>query len=641
MGKKIRYDFGGYATKNGLRCSDGRTILKDAFKHNDGQTVPLVWQHLHNEPSNILGHAVLENRDDGVYAYGKFNNTEAAKNAKQLVEHGDITALSIYANDLKQNGKDVIHGTIREVSLVLAGANPGALIDNLNIVHSDGTCTEDDTEVIIYTGLKIVHGEIVNNNSSMNHSANDNEETLADIFNTFSEKQKNVVYALIAHALSKGEDNDVEHTNINSKGEGVMKKNIFDKEYRGVDERPKLTHDQLKAIMEDAKKCGSFKEAFLAHTTTYGIENIDYLFPDAKTIMESPDFVKRQTEWVAGVINGAKHSPFSRIKTLAADLTLDTARAKGYVKGNLKKEEFFSLSKRITTPTTIYKKQKLDRDDIIDITDLDVVAWLKMEMRFMLDEELARAVLIGDGREADDPDKINETNIRPIAKDNEFFAHPIQVAANTSGATLIESIIRARPYYKGSGNPSLYTTEAILTDMLLVKDKIGRRLYPTMADLVSALRVKEIIPVEAMEGYSADNGDLVGILVNMKDYCIGADKGGQVSMFDDFDIDYNQYKYLIETRCSGALTKPKSALVFWRATGTLAIPEAPTFVSETNTLTIPSVIGVLYTIDDEVVSPGNIIIVEDTFVDAVPAEGYYFAPNTISEWFYSYNPEGE
>lgn len=635
----MKFHFSGYATKNGLKCSDGRVILPNAFKHCDGQQVPLVWQHLHNEPTNILGHAILENREDGVYAYGVFNDTPAGKNAKQLVEHKDIKALSIYANDLKQKGMDVLHGSIREVSLVLSGANPGALIDFLSFQHSDGTSEDSDDEAIIYTGLELSHSA----ETETEDNDSESEETLGEVFNTLNEKQKTVVYAMLAEVMddeTEDEDdteNKDEAEHGDDKGESFMKKNVFDKtdSKTGDNGRPTITHDQLRAIVEDAQKCGSFKEAFLAHAVTYGIENIDYLFPDAKSISDSPDLVSRRMEWVTSVINGARHSPFSRIKSMSADLTLDDARAKGYVKGNLKKEEFFALAKRVTTPTTIYKKQKLDRDDIIDITDLDVVAWLKAEMRMMLDEELARAALIGDGREVDDDDKINAENIRPIALDNVFYSYAVQVAANTSGNTMIEEILRNRTYYKGSGNPTFFTTEGVLTDLLLVKDKMGRRLYNTTQELASALRVSSIVAVEVMENFKADNGTLVGILVNMKDYTFGADKGGAVSMFDDFDIDYNQYKYLIETRCSGTLTKPRSALVFWRAEGTAAVPTEPSFVAETNTITIPTVTGVEYKIDGDVVS-GDVVIEEDTIVDADPKAQYYFVPNTLSSWSFTW-----
>lgn len=635
------YDFSGYATRNDLKCSDGRTIRKDAFKDNDGQKVPLVWQHLHNEPINVLGHALLENREDGVYAYGVFNDTEAGKNAKLLVEHGDITALSIHANGLIQKGKDVLHGAIREVSLVLSGANPGALIDNLAIQHSDGSIDTDESEAIIYTGGELTMAD------------NENKgKTVKEVFDSLTEEQKNVVYFMLGTALEEvehssdedddeedddDEDEDIEHSNLGGK---KMKRNVFDNDGSYEAARPTLSHDQLKAIITDAQKFGSLKESFLSHAVEYGIENIDFLFPDARTIADSPDFVARRMEWVSTVISGAKHSPFSRIKSMSADITLEDARAKGYIKGNEKKEEFFALSKRITTPTTIYKKQKLDRDDIIDITDLDVVAWLKAEMRVMLDEEIARAALIGDGRDPASEDKINELNIRPIAKDDNFYAHKVTVPSNTAGGTLVELILRARKNYKGAGNPTFYTTEDTLTDLLLVKDKVGRRLYPTMAELTSTLRVASIIPVEVMENYVTETGDhLVGIMVNMKDYIMGADKGGQVSMFDDFDIDYNQYKYLIETRLSGALVKPKSALVFWRAVGLLVTPTAPTFVSGTNTLTIPTATGVSYFVDGVDTAASAIVIDDDVTVEAVADEGYYFAPNTVIDWDFTFNTE--
>lgn len=579
---KKKFDFSGYATKVDLKCADGRIIRKDAFKHNNGQTVPLVWQHIHNDPTNVLGHAYLENREDGVYAYCKFNETEAGKNAKILVEHGDITALSIHANQLKQKGNDVLHGVIREVSLVLAGANPGALIDNLSIQHGDGKYETDDTEAIIYTGDKISLTEL-------EHEDKGSNKTIKDVFETLNEEQKEVVYAMIAEALDhsatdgdeegekedekEGSDdkkddtqNKMEHSD---KGGKVMKKNVFDKskgEEGKEQKKATLTHSQLQTILADAQKCGSLKEAFLTHVQTYGIENIDYLFPDAKTVTPTPDFIKREMGWVPGVIGGTTHTPFSRIKSTAADITADEARALGYVKGSLKKEEVISLLKRTTTPTTVYKKQKLDRDDIIDITDLDIVAWLKAEMRMMLDEELARAVLVGDGRDSESEDKINEANIRPIYKDDNMYSHHVEIESDADTFDIVEAIIRARINYKGSGNPTLYTTPTRLTDMLLLKDTTGRRLYNTEAELASALRVSKIVEVPVMEGLTRENEDeelldLIGIIVNLKDYVMGADKGGQVSMFDDFDIDYNQYKYLIETRCSGALVHPKSALV--------------------------------------------------------------------------------
>ena len=566
----MKYDFSGYATKVGLKCSDGRVIRKDAFKQNDGQKVPLVWQHVHNDVNNVLGHAILENRPDGVYAYCVFNDSEAGKHAKILVEHGDITSLSIHANELKQQGSSVLHGNIREVSLVLAAANPGALIDNLFIEHSDGSQVINETEAIIYTG-----DDISTESGEFEHGA---DSTIGEIFDTLNEEQKDVVYAMLAHALemNDGDDNDVnlDHSAIIAelnkiagvKGGKRVKKNLFDKKKDDDKPRATLTHAQIKTIFADAQKCGSLKESFLSHAQEYGIENIDYLFPDAKTVTPTPELIKRDTEWVAGVISGTRHTPFSRIKSTAADITADEARAKGYVKkGELKKEEVIKLLKRITTPTTVYKKQKLDRDDIIDITDLDVVAFLKAEMRLMLDEELARAVLVGDGREAEDEDKINEENIRPIYTDDDMYAYHYIVDAGTEAEDLIDEIIKSRYYYKGAGNPVLYTDNATLTAMLLLKDTTGRRLYSTITELASALRVSRIVEVPVMENLTRVVEDetlaLKGIIVNLSDYTMGADKGGAINMFDDFDIDYNQYKYLLETRCSGALTRPRSAIV--------------------------------------------------------------------------------
>lgn len=578
-----KYDFSGYATKVDLKCADGRIIRKDAFKHNDGQIVPLVWQHNHNDPANILGHALLENREDGVYAFCTLNDTTAGKNAKVLVQHGDITALSIHANQLKQKGTEVLHGMIREVSLVLTGANPGAFIDNLSIQHSDGSYETDDSDAIIYSGADITLEDI------KHEEKKEDSKDMMDIFETLNEEQKNVVYAMLAHALEtqikhfeklehqlkdleEQVDKEDDEDNITHSTEGgkVMKKNIFEKEAGEKGQGTTLTHAQVQTIFADAIKLGSLKEAFLTHAGTYGIDNIDYLFPDAKTVTSEPEIISRRMEWVNGVISGTHHTPFSRIKSLAADITVETARAKGYVTGNLKKEEVFGLLKRVTGPTTIYKKQKLDRDDILDITDLNVVSWLKAEMRVMLDEELARAVLVSDGRAVDDDDKINETCIRPIYTDDDMYAHKVKIASDATVLEKIELIIRARKHYKGTGRPVLYTTADNLTDMLLAKDSDDRRIYKTEAELASDLRVSAIVEVEVMEGLSRvveneeeveETLNLVGIIVNLKDYVLGADKGGQVSMFDDFDIDYNQYKYLIETRCSGALVKPKSALV--------------------------------------------------------------------------------
>lgn len=617
----MEFDFGGYVTKNDLLCADGRTIRKNAFKAQNGQKVPLVWMHQRNEPENVLGHAYLENRDDGVYGYCKFNDSPRGRQAKLLVEHGDITSMSIFANNLVQKGGNVTHGMIREVSLVIAPANPGALIDNPVVQHGEEEY-EDLTKAMICSGCDIDLGveyelehaddgakksvkmkkkkpdpepedeeeeeadpddtsddsdeddedeeedEPVDpkkeQKKSMQHAAeeDDDEETVQDVYDSMTDKQKKVVAFMIGAAL-ESKDDEAEQGDM--EGDDFMKKNVFDQEMEMSDNTPSLSHDQLSCIFEDAKRCGSLKESFLAHAQEYGIENIDILFPDAKTVGDNPYMIKRDTEWVAGVLAETTHVPFNRIKSVAADLTEDEARAKGYVKGALKKEEVIKLLKRITTPTTVYKKQKLDRDDIIDITDLNIVAWLKAEMRVMLNEELARSFLVGDGREIDDPDKINEENIRPIYKDADMYAHHVYLPADLAEEDLPEEILRAQEEYKGSGNPSFYTTSATVLDMVLIKDKIGRRLYNTETELASAISVSKIVKVPVMERLTREvNGKkykLIGIIVNLRDYTVGATAGGQISMFDDFDIDYNQYKYLMETRCCGALTVPKSAIV--------------------------------------------------------------------------------
>lgn len=571
----MKYDFSGWATRNNIKCSDGRTILKDAFKQHDGQTVPLVWNHQHNESANVLGHAVLENRDEGVYAYCTFNDTEAGKNAKLLVEHGDVTALSIYANQLKQKGSNVMHGTIREVSLVLAGANPGAFIDSV-IRH--GEFCED--EAVIYTGeeLTLQHADDPSDKADKKDKKGDdevdnNEKTIQDVFDTLNEEQKNVVYALIGQALEdksmaqsaiEENENNIEEDG----GEQEMKHNVF--EGRETENNNVLSHDAMDTILKDAKRYGSLKESFLAHADDYGIKNIEWLFPDAKNVNTPPDFIKRDDSYVQKVMRGVHHVPFSRIKSMFADITADQARAKGYIKGSLKKEEVFTLLKRTTTPTTIYKKQKLDRDDVVDITDFDVVAWLKMEMRMMLDEEIARAILVGDGRSSSDDYKINEMNIRPISRDEDLYCvkAPVSVAAKATedeiAKAFIRTVIKSRKEYKGSGSPTLFTTEDVITNCLLLEDKNGRVIYDTVDKLATALRVKEIVPVEVMENaktmVNKDEKPLMAIMVNLVDYYVGADKGGAINMFDDFDIDYNQQKYLMETRCSGALVKPFSAI---------------------------------------------------------------------------------
>ena len=572
----MKYDFSGWATKNNIKCSDGRTILRDAFKHNDGQTVPLVWNHQHNESANVLGHAVLENREEGVYAYCTFNDTEAGKNAKLLVEHGDVTALSIYANQLKQNGSNVMHGTIREVSLVLAGANPGAFIDSI-IRH--GEFCED--EAVIYTGenLSLEHADQKPSDKEDKAGEDDKgdgkvegnkQKTIKDVVDSMSEEQKNVLYALVGQALEGKEmaQSAIEENNIEDGGEQEMKHNVF--EGKETEKENVLSHDAMETIFKDAKRYGSLKESFLAHADQYGIKDIEWLFPDAKNVNMPPDFIKRDDSYVQKVMRGVHHVPFSRIKSMHADITADQARAKGYIKGKLKKEEVFTLLKRTTTPTTIYKKQKLDRDDVVDITDFDVVAWLKMEMRMMLDEEIARAILVGDGRLSSDDDKINEMCIRPIATDADLYCvkAPVTVASAATedeiAKAFIRTVIKSRKEYKGSGSPTLFTTEDVLTNCLLLEDKNGRIIYDTVEKLATALRVKEIVTVEVMEGAKTkveeQEKPLMALMVNLVDYYVGADKGGAVNMFDDFDIDYNQQKYLMETRCSGALVKPYSAV---------------------------------------------------------------------------------
>lgn len=567
---KKKFDFSGYATKNNLKCSDGRTIRKDAFKENDGQTVPLVWQHVHSNPENVLGHALLENREDGVYAYCKFNDTDAGKNAKLLVQHGDITALSIYANQLKQRGSDVIHGAIREVSLVMAGANPGALIDNLSIAHGDGTYSESEDEALIFTGLNFSNKEIEHSDEeeeTLEHAEGD--KTIADVFNTLNEEQKNVVYAMIAQALDGDEDEEEEDDEINHSDEGgnEMKKNVFDNqetENTGV-----LSHDQLQTILDDAKTNGSLKDAVLAHATEYGIENIDVLFPDAKALTKDPDWLKREDDWVAGVLAAIHKSPFSRVKSVIADMDFATARARGYVKGTEKKEVYFKASKRVVTPTTVYVKQKLDRDDILDVVDFDIVAMVRFELRTLLNEELARAALVGDGRDPDtDKDaKISETNIIPIWKDDDLYTIKEKLSTESDYKKMVKEIALSHKRYKGSGLPVLYTTPDIHTNMLWIEDMNGRRIYESDATLCAALRVSKIVEIPLFEDLTRETEDgktmkLLGIKVNLKDYNFGADKGGEIATFDDFDIDFNQYKYLMETRCSGALTRPKSAQVF-------------------------------------------------------------------------------
>lgn len=617
------YDFSGYATKNDITCGDGRVIRKDAFKDNDGTRVPLVWQHIHNDPANVLGHADLENREDGVYAYCSFNDTELAKTAKNLVQHGDVTSMSIYANRLQQNGNNVVHGLIREVSLVLAGANPGATIDPLSIAHSDGTVSELDDEAIIKIGdegkLFIAHGDDSKEDTSDDDTADQNEKTVQEVIDSMTDDQKNAMYYLVGKALGGSDDpstdeDDVSHADtgktlkevVDSMSEeqknvmyylvGLaledkeakhddldddishdelgdnMHRNVFDE--TKTDQTETLSHDEMAQIFAEAPRYGSLKEAFLQH----GIENLEILFPEANAVTPTPEMIKRDTSWVPEVWGATRKTPFARIKSVAADITEYEARARGYIKGNQKIEEIFSLLARTTSPQTVYKLQKLDRDDIIDITDLDVVAWMRAEMRTMLEEEIAAAILIEDGRPANDPSKIKTDNIRPIYTDDELYTihQPVTIPSGATNSQisdiLVETALLARKDYKGSGNPAFYASSDVITRMLLAKDQIGRRLYNNLNDLASALRVSKIVEVPILEGATRSYTDtssgtsvvvtpkLLGLIVNLSDYTIGADKGGAVSMFDDFDLNYNKYEYLIETRCSGALIKPKSAI---------------------------------------------------------------------------------
>ena len=571
----VEFDFSGWATRNGLKCSDGRVIMHDAFKDNDGQTVPLVWNHQHDNSSNVLGHALLENRDEGVYAYCSFNDSEAGQNAKLLVKHGDVNALSIYANQLKQIGSEVIHGAIREVSLVLAGANPGALIDNLYFAHSEEVI---DDEAIIYTGENLVlsHSDMKKEEPEEKEESKKDEEeksedepekdeeseksddsgkSVKEVFDSLNEEQKTVVYALMAEIMNDSAKEDSEGGNED------MKHNVFDNEQQDA----VLMHNAMNEIIKDAKTKGSLKESFLAHADQYGIKDIEWLFPDAKNVVEGggPSFIKRNPdEWVSVVMNGVHHTPFSRIKMMFADLREDDARAKGYAqKGKLKKEEVFGLIKRTVEPTTIYKKQKLDRDDIIDITDFDVVSWLKGEMRMMLDEEIARAILFGDGRTAMSEDKIKETNIIPACSDAALYTIKETLPSSYTAKDVIKAAVKGQNDYEGSGNTTMFVANTTITDMLLLEDGMQHRLYKDVNELALACSVNRIVKVPA----SIIPKGVVALIVDLKDYNVGADKGGSINMFDDFDIDYNQQKYLIETRCSGALYRPFSSVVIKEA----------------------------------------------------------------------------
>ncbi len=656
-------DFSGYATKAGLKCTDGRTITPQAFQHMDGMKVPLVWQHVHGKVENVLGHAVLEARPDGVYAHGFFNETTGGKAAKLMVQHEDITAMSIYANALVEKSKSVLHGMIREVSLVLSGANPGAVIEQVRMAHGDGLEPEIlDDEAVIYTGLKIEHSEPEEVESdeydeALEHALAD--RTVKEVYDDLTDQEQTVVAYMISQALEAAtsaahssttdpedeSDPDAED-NLAHQEEGSQSMNVFETQSKtapaatGTGElRHAMSSDDVKGVIQNAIRGGSLRDAVEAYALQHGITNIDLLFPDAQTLTDRPEFNKRRTEWVASVLGQTSHSPFSRVKSLVADLTLDEARAKGYVKGALKVEEWFGVSKRVTSPTTVYKKQKLDRDDVIDISDFDVIAWLKQEMRMMLEEEVARAILIGDGRNISDPDKIKDPigaadgiGIRSIANDHELYATTITANIDDANSTydeVIDLVMDGMEYYKGTGTPDFYTTIRTLNKFKQAKDTQGRRLYPTNADVAAALGVDKIVMVEPMN----DISDLIGIIVNLSDFNVGTDKGGEVSMFDDFDIDYNQQKYLIETRLSGALVKVKSALVIRKtaSTNVLVVPNDPTFVSATGVVTIPSQTGVVYkNAAGTTLTAGAqtaLAAGASTTITATPASGYYFSTN--------------
>lgn len=574
---KETFDFSGWATRNDIKCSDGRTIRKDAFKHCDGQTVPLVWNHNHTDADNVLGKALLENRNEGVYAYCSFNGTENGKNAKELVKHGDIVSLSIYANQLKQNGGDVIHGAIKEVSLVLAGANPGAKIENV-MAHGE----LDEESATIWNGVTELKFDVDVDIDAISHAAaqeepakkedseEGKEETIADVYNTLTEKQKLVVNALIGAALEEKAEND------DQEEDEKMKHNAF--EQTNEIETNVLSHSDLVDVIANAKKTGSLKDAYIAKCSEkevdlqHSINNLDVLFPEVKAINNTPVTINDDTNWVAKVMGGVHHTPFSRVKMMAFDITGEEARARGYIKGNKKEEEVIGSLRRETSPQTVYKLQKLDRDDVIDVTDFDVVAYIKNEMRGKLDEEIARAILIGDGRSSASKDKINPLHIRPILGDDPTYVISKQLSRDKGAddyafaKKFIKAVIKSRKEYKGKGNPTLFCTEDLLTDMLLIEDANQRVIYDTMDKLKTALRVVDIVTVPCFENQTRkvaeQNLKLMAILVNLSDYNVGADKGGAVSMFDDFDINFNKYEYLIETRCSGAMVQPYGAVTF-------------------------------------------------------------------------------
>ncbi len=666
MAVKTQADFSGYVTKFGIKCSDGRTITSEAFKHQDGMQVPMVWQHQHDEPDNVLGHFELENRTDGVYGYGFFNETEKANTARELIQHDDIKSLSIYANNLLEKASSVMHGVIREVSLVLAGANPGAFIDNIVLQHGDEKVQLDD-EAIIYTGLELEHEDKKDKKDDAGDNTGD-EKTVQDVYDSMTTEQKEVVHYMVGAALegvkeesgSAAQSATTPPNNNDDDDKEIrhMSRNAFEAERESTTEKePKrhvLSHDAIKGIVQDATRRGSLKEAVEHYALQHGVNDIDTLFPDAKNVDNTPQLDTRRMEWVKSVLNGTRHSPFTRIKNIVTTgLTYDSARARGYIKGTLKKEEFFGLTSRVTTPATVYKKQKLDRDDIIDIVDFDVVVWLKAEMRLMLEEELARAILVGDGRAVDDEDKIKDpaganegAGIRAIANDHELYAATVTAPADFSSdagkIAFVEQVMQDMRFYKGSGSPTFYTTLGVVNALVLAKDGMGRRLWRTKSDLATEMGVGAIVEVEVMEDEAY--ADLVGVIVNLNDYTVGTDRGGDVSMFDDFDIDYNQYKYLIETRLSGALTKIRSALVVRKAApgATLRVPVEPDFDEETGDITIPTATGMTFKRTDTgaTTAQGSTVNVPDgesLEIQASPTAGNYFETDQQDSWTFT-NP---
>lgn len=657
-------DFSGYATKAGLECTDGRTIRPEAFAHQDKIVVPLVWQHGHNTPTNILGHAVLEARNDGVYTYGFFNATREGQSAKVLVQHGDITKLSIYANQLKEHGKTVLHGVIREVSLVLAGANPKAVIDYVRIQHSDDPddITTSETDAVIHTGLDInvFDPQVDDEEAEIAHA------TVKEIFDTLDDQQQNAVFYMIGVAVEEAQKGNLAQADGTDEGDlehkegtdAVTKRNVFDQTDQGSDTGGELKHSwspsNVKELVSLAEEAGSFKKGLEKYALAHGVTNVSALFPEAKAATNRPEWIRRDDSWVNKVLRGAKHLPYTRIKNWFADLSFEDARAKGYVTGEFKKEQWFEISQRTTSPTTVYKKQRMDRDTLLDITEFDFVSWLWEEMRFMLEEELARAILIGDGRPVDHNDKIKDPaaaidgiGIRSILNEHEIYTTKVTINladANSSHNEIIKEVLRARKNYKGTGRPTMFTTNGMVVEMLLLEDTSGRRLYNTITDLAAALMVESIVEVEVMEDSAYER--IIGIFVNMADYSIGTDKGGEVTTFDDFNIDYNKYTYLIETRLSGALVKYKSALVVMKpgadaATGDddlLVTPNAPTFVASTGVLTIVATTGVVYKNDvtGATLSTGAqtaIAAGASIRVRAEAAAGYYLRTNNIKWTF--------